>query len=88
MVLGHWAIADPSHSAATRHLPTEDHNEESAARCVQVMQGNQDWRSLGTRVHGLRQDANESLGFQEESEVAALLNKSTSYAYSYEFGVP
>ena len=24
MVLVHWAIADPSHSAATRHLPTED----------------------------------------------------------------
>ena len=31
----------------------------------------------------------ESLGSQEESEVAALLNcESTSYAYSYEFGVP
>ena len=31
----------------------------------------------------------ESLGSQEVSEVAALLNcESTSYAYSFEFGVP
>ena len=41
------------------------------------------------RVDGPCQDAGEGFGFQEESEVAALLNcKSTSYAYCCEFGVP
>ena len=45
--------------------------------------------NIEIRVDGPCQDAGEGLGFQEESEVAALLNcVSTSYAYSCEFGVP
>ena len=41
------------------------------------------------RFEGPCQDAGEGFGFQEESEVEALLNcESTSYPYCCEFGVP
>ena len=50
------------------------------------------WESLASTANHpctFRPDASESLGFQEDSDVAALLNnESTSNAYSYEFGVP
>ena len=40
------------------------------------------------RVDGHCQDASKVFGFQEESEVVALLNcESTLYAYCCEFGV-